>query len=152
MNAIIENATVTMHFSIKLPEGEMVETSYVSGDPVTFSFGDGTLTPGIEKKMLGLGVGDKRTFEISPEEGFGLSDERNIHKLPRQDFPKDCEVELGRAIVFEQPNGQSILGVVVAEEDDDVVIDFNHPLADKALVFDVEILAIAPQEVADEKL
>ena len=137
---IAQNTQVTLHFTLKLPNGELVDTT-TSKAPATFTIGDGSLLPGFEQVLFGLKAGDQRTFEIEPERGFGPGSEQNIQTMPLDSFT-DMDLEPGLLIIFRDAAGGEMPGVVKTIHDTVVDIDFNHPLAGKTITFEVEIIAV----------
>lgn len=134
------NSTVTLHFSIKLEDGQLIDSNF-DRSPATFTVGDGNLLAGFEKVLFGLKKGDKQTFKMLPEQGFGMYNPSNIQRLPRSQF-KDMELEQGLVISFSDPGQGELPGVVESFNDSHVNIDFNHPLAGKHLQFEVAIIEI----------
>ena len=137
---INQDSEVTLHFTLKLPNGDVVDTT-TNKAPATFKVGDGSLLPGFEQPLFGLKAGDQRTFEIEPENGFGPGSEQNIQTMPRDNFT-DMELEPGLLIIFKDAAGGEMPGVVKTIHDSIVEIDFNHPLAGKVITFEVEIIAV----------
>jgi FKBP-type peptidyl-prolyl cis-trans isomerase SlpA len=135
------HSLLLMHYSIALTNGTEIESSF-DDDPVEVAMGSGVLTEGMELALYGLEAGDKQTLTLTPEQGFGLRDEDNIHMMPIADFPDDLKPETGLVFEFETPSGEDILGTVLAVKDGMAEVDFNHPLAGQPLVFTVEILDI----------
>ena len=135
-----QGSTVTLHFSLKFDNGEVVDSNFEK-DPATFTIGDGSLLPGFERVLFGLKDGDKRTFEILPEQGFGTPNEQNVQVMPRSQFDS-MELDYGVLVIFKDAAGGEMPGVVKAFNDQQVTIDFNHPLAGKVIVFDVEIIQV----------
>ena len=133
-------STVTLHFAIKLDDGQLVDSNF-EGKPATFTVGDGNLLEGFEKALFGLFEGSEESLRILPENGFGQHNPSNIQVLPRQHF-EDMELEEGLVISFADPQGGELPGVVDRFDDNKVHVDFNHPLAGKTLFFDVRILSV----------
>ncbi|WP_295514183.1 FKBP-type peptidyl-prolyl cis-trans isomerase [uncultured Pseudomonas sp.] len=133
---------VTLHFAIKLQNGDVVDSTFDKA-PATFTVGDGNLLPGFEQALFGLEVGAKTSLTIPPERGFGQPNDGNLQTMTRDDF-SDMELSPGLLIIFSDAAGGEMPGVVKSFDDEQVVIDFNHPLAGRVLTFDVEILAIEP--------
>ncbi|MBO6276907.1 MAG: peptidylprolyl isomerase, partial [Pseudomonas sp.] len=106
--------------------------------PATFKVGDGSLLPGFEAALFGFKAGDKRTLEILPENAFGQPNPQNVQIIPRSQF-KDMELSQGLLVIFNDAANTELPGVVKEFDDEQVTIDFNHPLAGKTLTFDVEI-------------
>ncbi len=135
------HSLLLMHYSIALTNGTEIESSFLD-DPVEVMMGSGILTEGMELALYGLVEGDKQTLTLTPEQGFGLRDEDNIHLMPLPDFPDDLKPETGLVFAFETPDGEEMPGTVLAIKGDQAEVDFNHPLAGQTLVFTVEILDI----------
>jgi FKBP-type peptidyl-prolyl cis-trans isomerase SlpA len=135
------HSLLLMHYSIALTNGTEIESSF-DDEPVEVAMGSGVLTEGMELALYGLETGDRQTLTLTPEQGFGLRDEDNIHMMPLTDFPDDLKPESGLVFEFETPGGEDILGTVLSVKDGMAEVDFNHPLAGQALVFTVEILDI----------
>jgi len=133
---------VTLHFAIKLQNGDVVDSTFDKA-PATFTVGDGNLLPGFEQALFGLEAGAKTSLTIPPERGFGQPNDGNLQTMTRDDF-SDMELSPGLLIIFSDAAGGEMPGVVKSFDDEQVIIDFNHPLAGRVLTFDVEILAIEP--------
>jgi FKBP-type peptidyl-prolyl cis-trans isomerase SlpA len=131
---------VTLHFAIKLESGDVVDSTF-DKQPATFKFGDGNLLPGFELALQGLKAGDKRSLRIEPEHGFGPSNPQNLQVMPRSQF-EGMELAEGLMVIFQDAAKAELPGVVSTFDDQQVTIDFNHPLAGKTLTFDVEILEV----------
>ena len=131
---------VTLHFALKLDNGDVVDSTF-DKQPATFKVGDGNLLPGFEQAIYGLKAGDKRSLPIAPEQGFGQGNPQNVQVMPRSQF-QDMELSEGLLVIFNDAANAELPGVVKAFDDSQVTIDFNHPLAGKALSFDVEIIEV----------
>jgi FKBP-type peptidyl-prolyl cis-trans isomerase SlpA len=136
---IEQGRKVTMHFAIKLTDGQIVDSNF-EGAPVEFEVGDGNIPEGFEAALTGLKVGDHLDLTIDPERGFGQHNPSNIQTMKRSDF-KDMELEPGLVISFQEPGGE-LPGVIVEFDHERVEVDFNHPLAGKTILFEVQILNI----------
>ena len=90
--------------------------------------------------MFGLRAGARESFEIAAEAGFGEVNEENIHMMKKRDFSSEMELEEGLVVSFSDQDGQERPGVVKRIFDEIVEVDFNHPLAGQALIFEVDIL------------
>lgn len=138
-----QDSTVTMHFSLALEDGTLVDSTFDTSEPLTFTMGDGTLIAGLEHAVIGLSVGDKQSLNIGPDAGFGYRDESAIQEMKRADFPNDIELDPGVVIEFESPAGVQVPGTVLEVGDETVKVDFSHPLAGRSVIFNVEILDIS---------
>ncbi|MBT7564358.1 peptidylprolyl isomerase [Porticoccaceae bacterium] len=136
--------SVTLHFSLVLEDGHIIDSNFES-EPATFSVGDGNLLPGFESTLMGLVNGDEREFTIPPEQAFGQHNPQNVQAVERGNFDQE-ELELGAMFSFQNGDGE-LPGVIVDVDDNEVVIDFNHPLAGKNIIFQVKIIDIAPKNI-----
>jgi FKBP-type peptidyl-prolyl cis-trans isomerase SlpA len=135
------HSLILMHYSISLTNGSVIESSF-DDEPVEVTMSHGDITEGMELALFGLKEGDSQTLTLTPDQGFGIRDEGNIHDMPLSDFPEDLPPEIGLSYSFESPEGDEIPGTVTALKDDMVEIDFNHPLAGQEIVFSVKILGV----------
>jgi len=133
---------VTLHFALKLENGDVVDSTF-DKQPATFKVGDGNLLPGFEVALYGFKAGDKRSLQIEPENAFGQPNPQNVQVMPRGQF-QDMELSEGLLIIFNDAANAELPGVVKAFDEQQVTIDFNHPLAGKTLSFDVEIIEVRP--------
>jgi FKBP-type peptidyl-prolyl cis-trans isomerase SlpA len=132
---------VTLHFSIKLADGMLVESSF-DDQPEIFVVGDGSIDRGLEMAIIGLRPGDKQTLTLMPGQAFGERDPSAIQTLPRAQFPADMKLEPGQIIGFTDDKGEEVAGAVLVLDEQQVKVDFNHPLAGREIIFEVEILAV----------
>jgi FKBP-type peptidyl-prolyl cis-trans isomerase SlpA len=88
-------------------------------------------------------VGEHQTFTVTPENGFGQHNPANLQTLKRHQFGSDMVLEQGLVVSFSDAANTELPGVVKTIDGDDVVMDFNHPLAGVELKFEVEILAVS---------
>jgi len=135
------HSLVLMHYNITLTNGSVIESSF-EDEPVEITMGHADITEGMELAIFGLKEGDEQTIMLTPEQGFGIRDEDNIHDMPLSDFPEDLPPEVGLSYSFESQENEEIPGTVVALKDDFATIDFNHPLANQEIVFTVNILGV----------
>jgi len=137
---------VTLHFSLSLDNGDVIDSNF-DASPAIFTFGDGNLLPGFEKSLAGMLEGDHKTLLIKPEDGFGQRNDNNIQEIDRSQFGPDLELSEGLMLSFADAQKTELPGVVRAFDDNVVVVDFNHPLAGRDILFEVSILKIEPVQV-----
>ena len=137
---IADGLTVTLHFSLCLADGRVIDSTR-ERDPATFRMGDGTLPDGFERVLIGLEAGADQRFDIPPEQAFGDAQEDNVKLMPRDRFDPGITLEPGVVVSFTSPDGD-LPGVIRSLQADLVVVDFNHPLAGKSLIFEVSIIAV----------
>jgi FKBP-type peptidyl-prolyl cis-trans isomerase SlpA len=135
-----QNTEVTLHFALRLENGDTVDSTFEKS-PATFKVGDGNLLPGFEALLFGFKAGDKRSLEVLPENAFGQPNPQNVQIIPRSQF-QNMELSEGLLVIFNDAANTELPGVVKAFDDDQVTIDFNHPLSGKTLTFEVEIFEV----------
>ena len=133
---------VVVHYRISVPEGEVIFDTYEQGEPVTLEIGAGEIAENLEKCLIGLEAGEQRVFHLEPEQAFGLSDPELVQRIELDMFPDDVPVEVDSLIEFNLPSGEAVMGVVLDKTETDALVDFNHPLCDYLLKFEVEVLEI----------
>ena len=132
---------VSLHFSLSLDDGAEIDSNFEQ-TPATLSIGDGNLPPGFEEHLLGMAVAQKASFTVLPEKAFGQHNPSNIQQVKRKSFAADMELSQGLVVSFADANKGELPGVIQSIGDDEVTVDFNHPLAGKTLTFKVEIVAV----------
>jgi FKBP-type peptidyl-prolyl cis-trans isomerase SlyD len=133
--------------------GKVIEETF-GKEPLGFVFGVGMMIPGFETEIEGLEANDKKSFLVIAEEAYGLYNEDQIVPIPKQNFGSDEEQKEhlfeGNQIAMHDQAGRQHIGLVKELKDDQVFIDFNHPMAGLDLFFEVEILSI--RETTREEL
>lgn len=147
-SSIVEGARVTLHFSLSLETGDIVDSNY-AGKPASFHVGDGSLLPGFEECLLGLHINDEIEERLPAEHAFGEVNPRNVHSFPTAKFKSLIEdplnpAEVGSIVSFQDPGGGDLPGVITKLNKETITVDFNHPLAGKVIIFRAKILAIIP--------
>jgi FKBP-type peptidyl-prolyl cis-trans isomerase SlpA len=143
--AIGPHTRVTLHFALRLPSGEVLDSTF-EGKPATFTFGDGNLPAGFEACLEGLRAGASETFEVPPEHAFGQPNPNNVQRFPRDNFGPELALEPGLVLSFADAAKSELPGVVSALEGDEVVVDFNHPLAGRTVSFEVSVITVEAVE------
>ena len=136
---VAERTVVTMDYELKYTDGELIESSIEMKQPMEFVYGKGQILPALEKAILDKTAGENVVVSLSPDEAYGKREENALCSIPRSQFPADMEIEEGCMLTMESEDGRAMPFVIVKAEGDDVVVDFNHPLAGQELVFNVFI-------------
>ncbi len=140
---IDQGTRVTLHFALKFPDGQVIDSTF-DKEPATLEIGDENLPENFEAYLMGLKAGDREAFEVPPEKGFGQHNPSNVQTFKRHEFSADMVLEPGVMISFADARQTELPGVVSRVEGDQVDVDFNHPLAGRTLVFEVEIIDVEP--------
>jgi len=143
---VSEGTRVFLNFSISLEDGSEVDSNF-GGDAVDFVVGDGSLLPGFERLIFGMSPGERQMFTVEPENAFGQPNDNNVQMIARSHFDDDVELEIGVVFSFADAGGGELPGLVVAFDNEEVTVDFNHPLAGRTILFDVLIHRVEPTEL-----
>ncbi len=136
---IKEGSKVKFDYTLTV-DGKVEDTSAGRG-PLEYTHGAGQIIKGLEKELLGMNVGDKKTVTVAPEEGYGKVLEEAIRRVPKTAVGGAEHLKVGD-MVGASNAGHTFRAIVKEITDTEVVLDFNHPLAGKTLLFDVEIKEI----------
>ncbi|MEL4308451.1 FKBP-type peptidyl-prolyl cis-trans isomerase [Joostella sp. CR20] len=141
MSQVKENDTVKVHYTGKLTDGQVFDSS-LEREPLEFTLGQGQLIPGFENGILNMSVNEKKTINIPSAEAYGEVRQELLQEIPKSELPQDIKPEKGMGLVSRTPDGRDIQLVVAEVKEESIVVDANHPLAGKDLIFDVEVIAI----------
>lgn len=133
--------TVRMHYKGMLDDGTVFDTSE-GKEPLEFVYGEGSIIPALEEQLEGMEEGEKKQVTVKAEDAYGEIDPSAIQQVPRSQLPENIEPEVGMQLLA-QTETASIPVTIVDVDENTVTIDFNHPLAGKDLVFDVEIVSVS---------
>ncbi|MEF8719697.1 MAG: FKBP-type peptidyl-prolyl cis-trans isomerase [Candidatus Accumulibacter necessarius] len=133
---------LTLHYRLADLDG----TEYVSTfdlSPATLQMGSGQLAETLESCLLGLPTGERHVFQLDEVDAFGSHNPRLVERIARSALPPEVELRVNSLIEFSSPDGASSFAGFLRElSDSSALFDFNHPLAGKAIRFEVEVIAI----------
>lgn len=141
MIQVRENNTVKVHYVGKLSDGQVFDTSE-GKEPLEFTLGQGKLIPGFEKGLIDMKLNEKKTITISQEDAYGESRQDLIQEVDKSQLPEDITPEVGMGLVSKSSDGNEMNLLIVEVKEGTIVIDGNHPLAGKELIFDLEVVDI----------
>lgn len=141
MRKIQNGDTVTVHYTGKLEDGSIFDTSLTEGrEPLTVKLGEGTLIQGFENGLIDMIEGDKKTIELDPEMAYGQPNDLMISEVPKTQVPEGVQV----GDMLQAMGNAGPVNVTVTEiRDEVIVVDANHPLAGKKLIFDLEVVSVS---------
>lgn len=143
-NQVADDVIVSLDYTLRLDDDQVIDSSE-GGEPLEFIQGAGHIIPGLEEELYGMEVGEEKQVTVHPSDGYGERDESRIQIVGRDAFQAGAELESGMGVQMQDPqSGQVFQGTISQVNADNVVIDFNHPLAGEALHFDVTIAGLRP--------
>ena len=142
---ITQGSQVALHFEVALENGTVIDSTFSRPEPVRLIIGDESLLPGFENVLNNLRAGDTRTAHLEPEQAFGEWNKDNVQTFSRAQFAlTEANPEVGMMIEFEDKGKNTLPGVISKVTQEDVEVDFNHPLAGQSLLFKVQIFKVTP--------
>lgn len=140
-DTVTESSLLTLHYRLALADDtELVST--FGAKPATLQLGSGELAPVLERCLIGLAAGQRTVFLLEPEQAFGPHNPQLMQRFARSDLPNPGELRAMALIEFKAPNGATYTGLVRELTEEGALIDFNHPLAGKAIRFEVDVIGI----------
>jgi peptidylprolyl isomerase len=133
--------TVRVHYTGKLTDGEIFDTSYNSS-PLEFTVGNGELISGFDECVEGMDITEKRSVTIPPEGAYGIHHDHLVIDIPKEHIPETIKPEVGHYLEVKNHDGQSARVLITEIHDDAVKVDLNHPLAGLELTFEIELVEI----------
>ena len=142
MQQVKPGDTVKVHYHGRLDDGTTFDTSQ-GREPLQFEVGTGLVIPGFDNGIVGMQVGEKKTIEIKSDDAYGPVDPNRVVEFPKTNFPKGLTPEIGMQLNMTAETGEEIPVVITDIKEEVVVLDANHPLAGRTLIFDVEVVEIS---------
>jgi len=143
------NKVITYNYTLKDEEGIVLDSS-ANKEPLSFFSGTNHILPKLEEALNGMIIGSKKSVKIVAADAYGEYSEEAIQKVKKDQFPEEANIEVGMTYLANSPDGKQMPFLVSEINDQDIIIDFNHPLAGKNLEFDVELLDV--REATSEEM
>jgi FKBP-type peptidyl-prolyl cis-trans isomerase SlpA len=148
MTTVGQGSHVTLHYRLSVltdgQERDVVNT--FQARPATVQIGAGQLAPSLEERLLGLAEGERRDFELGAGAAFGHRSADLVQTLARATFDANADPTIdyqpGDVVEFNAPDGRRFGGVLKSRDGQNVVVDFNHPLAGMPLRFQVHVIGV----------
>ena len=134
---------VRVHYHGKLRTGETFDSSN-GREPLEFTVGSGQVIKGFDEGVKGMQIGDRKTVEIPVEDAYGAKEDERILEFPKSQLPEDLTAEIGMQLMMSDGQGQQLPVTITEVREESIVLDANHPLAGKDLIFDIELVEIVP--------
>lgn len=140
-----ESSYLTLHYRLAVAGGSDVITTF-NGTPATLLLGQGQLAPFLEERLLGLPEGTHQTFELSASDAFGERNPELIQSVSKATLEENsvpgADYNVGEVVEFNAPKGGRFAGVLLEMRDNSALFDFNHPMAGRALQFEVKLISV----------
>ncbi|MBJ6369388.1 FKBP-type peptidyl-prolyl cis-trans isomerase [Snuella sedimenti] len=141
MSQVKENDTVRVHYTGKLTNGQVFDSS-LEREPLEFTLGQGMLIPGFEKGVIDMKVNEKKTVNIPVAEAYGEVRQELFYEVKKEQLPQEMTPEVGMGLASKNPDGTEVQFRVAEVHENHIIVDANHPLAGQDLIFDLELIEI----------
>src|SRR5215510_1449973 len=141
-NVVKDGTVVSLEYTLSGEDGKTIESNK-GKDPLKYTQGSHQIVPGLEKELAGMKMGEEKRVKVMPEEGYGPVDPKGFQEFPKEKIPTEG-LKVGAVLMARGPQGQQIPVRVHEIKEKTVVLDLNHPMAGKTLVFDVKVLDVQP--------
>ena len=145
---IAADRVVLINYTLKGDDGAVIDSS-AGAEPLAYIQGHGNLVVGLEKALEGKTDGDTLAVSVAPADGYGIHDAALIQRVPKRSMQGSGEIKKGMQFQAQTDDGVRVF-TVTAVVGDMVTLDGNHPLADKTLHFDVQVVSV--REATTEEL
>lgn len=133
--------TVRVHYTGTLDDGSQFDSSE-GRDPLEFTVGSGQVIPGFESAVEGMDIGESKKVKLAAEEAYGERNDEALQQVPKTMFPEDQAPVCGAVVELQAPDGRRLAAVIEAIGEEEITLDFNHPLAGKDLTFEIELVEV----------
>ncbi len=135
---------VAVEYKGTLDDGDVFDSSE-GGEPLEFVIGSGEIIPAFEDAVLGMEEGEEKDFRIEAADAYGEHDPNLVEEVPRETLPEG-DIKPGIMLVAQLEDGTEIPATIAEVGKETAKIDFNHPLAGKALNFHIKLIKIESSE------
>lgn len=151
MQKVIEiNDVVSIKYEVRdIKNSELLDSNLQDSEALSFIIGKGQVIPGLENKLVGMKKSDKADLLISAVDAYGEYDASAEQLVPAEQFA-GIDLQKGMPLYGQSEDGETIAVIVKDFTNDTVLIDYNHPLAGKDLMFSLEIVDV--REASEEEL
>lgn len=141
-SVVKDGMLVSMEYTLKGTDGKVIDSSK-GREPLKYVHGQKSMIPGLEKELTGMKVGSEKNVTVKPEDAYGQINPDGFQEIPKEKIPQTA-LKVGAILQGQDGQGRPMLARIKEIKDKSVVIDMNHPMAGKTLVFNVKIVDIQP--------
>lgn len=141
MSKVKHGDTITIHYTGKLEDGTIFDSSE-GKNPLEFTIGEGEVIPGLEQKVIGMAAGETKTITIPMDLAYGPHIKERIFEFDRKRFGENVDLEIGQQVQMFRADGMPLMVTIIDKNETAYILDSNHPLAGKTLIFETQLLEI----------
>ncbi len=148
---IKKGSKVKINYTGKFEDGNVFDSSEKHGQPLEFEVGAKQVIKGFEDALIGMKKGEEKDITLEPKDAYGDYNDQLVKEVPKDKLPKEQEIKKGMMLGMQLPNGQQVPVLVKEVKDDVVIIDLNHPLAGKTLLFTLKVVDVSEETPEKEE-
>jgi len=134
-------STITVSYIGTLDNGRIFDSTE-ENSPLTFTIGTDQVFAALEQAIIGMTTGETKNIVILAADAYGPRLDANIIKVKRDMFPADRELRIGEKLRIEFNGGRERILIVLDQNEQEVTLDGNHPLAGLDLTFALRLDAV----------
>jgi FKBP-type peptidyl-prolyl cis-trans isomerase SlyD len=141
-SVVKDGMLVSIEYTLKGTDGKVIDSSK-GREPLKYVHGQKTMIPGLEKELTGMKVGGEKNVTVKPEDAYGPISPNAFQEIPKEKIPPNA-LKVGAVLQGQDEQGRPMLARIKEIKEKSVIIDMNHPMAGKTLVFNVKVVDIQP--------
>ena len=141
-NVVKDGMLVSIDFTLKGTDGKVIDSSK-GREPLKYVHGQKTMIPGLERELTGMKVGGEKNVTVKPDDAYGQINPNGFQEMPKETIPPNA-LKVGAVLQGQDDQGRPMVARIKEIKEKTVVIDMNHPMAGKTLVFNVKVVDIQP--------
>lgn len=142
MTAVATGSKIKVHYTGTFDDGEVFDSSRQAQQPFEFEVGAGQVIPGFDNAVVGMKAGETKQVRLTEDEAYGPYNQEMVFDADPNQFEEGLSPEVGQQFQTQMQDGTPLLLTVKAVNEDKVTLDANHPMAGKALNFDLEVVEV----------
>ncbi|MBW6509953.1 MAG: peptidylprolyl isomerase [Desulfuromonadales bacterium] len=142
MTAAATGSKIKVHYTGTFDDGEVFDSSRQSEQPFEFEVGAGQVIPGFDNAVVGMKAGETKQVRLTEDEAYGPYNQEMVFDADPNQFEDGLSPEAGQQFQTQMQDGTPLLLTVKAVSEDKITLDANHPMAGKALNFDLEVIEV----------
>ncbi len=143
MPTIQEGKIAAIWYTLTNKDGQVLDSNRKGGKPLAFLAGAGNIIKGLEEQLIGKKKDESLTVKVAPEKAYGMPDPERFQPIPKASLPSEVPIEVGTQLTATgESNGQAQIVRIHEILEDEVIVDFNHPLAGQELTFEVTVVGV----------
>lgn len=137
---VADGRRISIEYTLTTDDGKVADTN-VGQEPLVYQQGKSEILPALEQALAGLEKGQSKKVKLTAEQGYGIVQPELMQTVPAEKIPEDAR-KPGTMLMAQSESGEQRPVRIHEVKGEEVVIDLNHPLAGKALTFDIRVLEV----------